>query len=104
MAVIGFNTSRLYGADGQRISVGLSEDGSQILMNDHSRGIWYELNVVDDFDREWLIRMLTDGLKDKLDAYDFAHRVMNAYDHNNGHRISLEAGRLNAGMWWVFRI
>ena len=44
------------------------------------------------------------GVKDKLDLYDFASRVMNAYDRNDKHRISLEAGRVCADAWSPLRL
>lgn len=106
MAIVGFNTGRLYQADGQRISVGLAADGSTILMNDHARGIWYELNVIDADDKALILKTLAKPglIRDKFDLYQFAKAVMNAYDRNDKHRMSLEAGKVHADSWSPLRI
>ncbi len=49
MRIFGFNTGRLYQADGQRISVGVTSDGD-VLFRDHSRGIDGKLHWQHDID------------------------------------------------------
>lgn len=101
--VFGFNTTRLYQRDGQRITVGwraTGPDDLEVWFNDHGRGIWGKL-------KDEVVR--ADGfylpfLQNQGDGR-LARRVMGAYDRGQ-YSMDLDgvAQGLSAGEWPEFRI
>jgi hypothetical protein len=110
---IGFNTGRLYQADGQRISVGLCSHGDYILFNDHSRGVSGALDLTPTKEgwgtaeqntatyRRYLEKDAK-GELDKDDLVQFATMVMRRYDHNR-YTYHSEANRIKAEKWPTVR-
>lgn len=102
--VIGFNTGRLYQADGQRISVGLSEDGSKVLFNDHSRGIWGELTLFSTIE-SYTQYFNTDNKLQDHELRDLVRLVMSKYDRCQYKMCtSYEVDKLNAGTWPIINL
>lgn len=120
LTIFGFNTERLYQADGQRISVGFrTKDNSndpdtlEVWFNDHSRGIWGKIDAdlpysgwcmpfCDDDITKHIREFVGDPDGDKLTIEylkTLARRVMRAYDGGQYH-MATEAGSLTSG-WWL---
>lgn len=104
--VIGFNTGRLYQADGQRISVTLSKDNQRVLFNDHSRGISGALKLAFRSPPAsyyayytHIFRILADGYVPRdYEVEDLAHSVMRHYDRGR-YAYDPEADSVKADDW-----
>jgi hypothetical protein len=102
---IGFNTGRLYQADGQRISVGLASDGMTILFQDHSRGIFGALELSTS-ELSYVYSVLSahaGGIDIAADYCNFARIIMRAYDAYK-HRYHPEADKVVADSWPLVRV